>query len=130
VCGALADPAACVVVDGALIRAESCLPRSPAVPPYLRYSERDAVIVAHGPGALRDLERRLATQILVDAEGDVVDDLSAGVIVLEALTVSSASLAYGAATSISPEPAPYQPFWALPLPLGWLSPIRRPWCVS
>jgi hypothetical protein len=85
VTGALADPGACVVVGGLPVRAESCLPRSLAIPLYLRYGDRDAVIVAEGTEAIGELERRLAPQILTAAERDVVDDLSAAVIVLDAV---------------------------------------------
>lgn len=82
---ALADPAACVLVGGLPVRAETCLPHSPAIPAYLRYADRDAVVVADGTDILGDLERCLAGQILADAGHDASDGLSTAVIVLDAV---------------------------------------------
>lgn len=80
---ALAEPASCVIVGGLPIRAEGCLPDSPEVPAYLRFADRDAVIVGDGVDVRGDLERCLAAQILADAEGDRIDDLSESVVVLD-----------------------------------------------
>jgi hypothetical protein len=79
--GALADPGALVVGSGVTIRAEGCLPHSTAVSRYLRYADRDAILVADGVDELGDLESCLSEQIHVAA----VDDLGSAVIALDAV---------------------------------------------
>jgi hypothetical protein len=81
--GALADPASAVPVGDAVIRAEGCLPPSPAIPRYLRYADRDAVIVADGADGPGELESCLVEQIRATAESSVVHDLGAAVITLD-----------------------------------------------
>jgi hypothetical protein len=80
---ALADPANSVVVGGVVLRAEGCLPVSSAVPVYLRYSDRDAVIVADGIEAASELEPRLNEQVRAMAGSSALDDLSAAVVALD-----------------------------------------------
>ncbi|HVB46125.1 MAG TPA: hypothetical protein VNF47_25930 [Streptosporangiaceae bacterium] len=83
--GALADPARSVEIGGLVIRAEGCLPQSAAIPRYLRYADRDAVIVADGVGELQGLESCLSDQIRAGAECDALDELSTAVIALDAV---------------------------------------------
>jgi hypothetical protein len=83
--GALADPAGAVLSGGVVLRAEGRLPQSPGIPPYLRYADRDAVIVAEGVNGLADLEVWLSEQIRAAAECGAFDDLSAAVIALDAV---------------------------------------------
>ena len=80
---ALADPANSVVVGGVVLRAEGCLPVSSAVPVYLRYSDRDAVIVAGGIEDASGLEPCLNEQVRAMAESSALDDLSAAVVALD-----------------------------------------------
>ena len=82
---ALADAASLVTVGGIVLRAEGCLPASPVVPVYLRYSDRDAVIVAEGIESVSELEPRLDEQVRAITESCVLDDLSAAVIALDAI---------------------------------------------
>ncbi|HUZ56454.1 MAG TPA: hypothetical protein VMU94_28510 [Streptosporangiaceae bacterium] len=83
--GALADPASSVEIGGLVIRAEGCLPQSAAIPRYLRYADRDAVIVAEGVGEFEGLESCLSDQIRASAECDALEDLSTAVIALDAV---------------------------------------------
>jgi hypothetical protein len=82
---ALADSAPLVLTGGVTVRAEGCLLLLSGVPAYLRYADRDAVILADGLGELRDLEACLAEQIRAVAESGALDDLSAAVIALDAV---------------------------------------------
>jgi hypothetical protein len=81
--GALADPLSGLLIGDVALRAEGCLPHSPAIPCYLRYADRDAVIVADGVEGLSELESCLAEEIRDTAEGGSFDDLSEAVIVLD-----------------------------------------------
>jgi hypothetical protein len=81
--GALADPADAVLIGDAVVRAEGCLPRSPVIPTYLRYADRDAVIVADGIDEIGDFEARLSEQIRTLADSGDWDDLAAAVIALD-----------------------------------------------
>jgi hypothetical protein len=83
--GALADPACLVVIRGVMMRAEGCLAQSSAIPRYLRYADRDAVIVADDVDKIGELESCLGEQIRMSAESGVFDDLSAAVIALDAV---------------------------------------------
>lgn len=80
---ALADPASLVVAGSVVLRAEGCRPASSAVPVYLRYSDRDAVIVADGIDDASELETCLNEQVRAMAESRVLDDLSAAVVALD-----------------------------------------------
>jgi hypothetical protein len=83
--GALADPSCSAIVGGVAIRVEGCLPPSAAIPRYLRYADRDAVIVADGADGLGQLESSLSEQIRVRASGAACGDLSTAVIALDAI---------------------------------------------
>jgi hypothetical protein len=82
---ALADPATALAIGDVLIRAEGRLPHSLAVPRYLRYTDRDAVIVVEGVDKLDELERCLSDQVRAIGQSDTLDDLSAAVIALDAV---------------------------------------------
>jgi hypothetical protein len=82
---ALADPGCLVTIGGVVIRAEGCLPQSPAIPRYLRYADRDAVIMADRVSRLGELESCLGNQIRATAAPGAPDDLSAAVIALDAV---------------------------------------------
>jgi hypothetical protein len=81
----LADPASSVEIGGVAIRVEGCLPESAAMPRYLRYADRDTVIVADEVGELGELESCLSEQIHATAESGALDDLSTAVIALDAV---------------------------------------------
>jgi len=61
------------------VRAESCLPLSAAIPRYLRFADRTAVLVAEGASDA-DVQRCLANQVQVLAESHAAADLIAAVI--------------------------------------------------
>lgn len=81
--GALADPAGAVLIGDVVVRAGGCLPRSPVIPTYLRYADRDAVIVADGIDETGEFEARLSEQIRTLAGSGDWDDLAAAVIALD-----------------------------------------------
>ena len=83
--GALTNPAGFVLVSGVALRAEGCLPHSSAIPRYLRYADRDAVIVAEGVGGLSELESCLGGQIRVTGERGALGELNAAVIALDSV---------------------------------------------
>jgi hypothetical protein len=82
---ALADPLVTLVIGNVIIHAEGCLPQSSTTPRYLRYADRDAVVVADGIDDFGELELCLGDQVQVIAESDVLDDLSTAVVVLDAI---------------------------------------------
>jgi hypothetical protein len=81
----LANPAGLVMTGGVTIRSKGCLPQSPAIPRYLRYADRDAVITADGIDRVGELESCLNEEIHGTAESSAPDDLSAAVIALDAV---------------------------------------------
>jgi len=83
--GALADPGGDVPIGDTVLRAEGRFSRSSAVPLYLRYADRDAVIVADGIDDADELETRLAEHIRAAAEAGALDDLSVAVLALDAV---------------------------------------------
>jgi hypothetical protein len=83
--GVLADSAPLVLASGVAIRAEGCLLTLPSVPVYLRYADRDAVIVADGLQSLGELESCLGEQIRVVAEPGAFGALGEAVIALAAV---------------------------------------------
>src|ERR1022692_2218830 len=83
--GALTNPAGFVLVSGVALRAEGCLPQSSAIPRYLRYADRDAVIVAEGVDRLSELESCLGGQIRVTGERGASGELNAAVIALDSV---------------------------------------------
>jgi len=89
--GALADPGGAVRIGHVTIRAEGCLPASFAIPRYLRYADRDAVIVPEGAKSRGALEARLHEHLGAIGERssagelDVFDDLVMAVIALHAV---------------------------------------------
>jgi hypothetical protein len=82
--GLLADSFASVTAFGAVVRAEGCLPSSPSIPRYLRYADRDAVLIAEGLCGREELEAWLAGQIRAAASPDGLGQLGAAVIALDA----------------------------------------------
>jgi hypothetical protein len=62
-----------------------CVPASLAVPAYLRYADRDAVLTVLGFGRQLDVERELADRIQALGESGDIDDLGRAVVVLEAV---------------------------------------------
>jgi hypothetical protein len=83
--GALADPGGAVPIGDMVLRVEGRFSRSSAVPLYLRYADRDAVIVADGVDGSEELETRLAEHIRAIAKAKTLDDLSVAVIALNAV---------------------------------------------
>src|SRR5262245_38796712 len=83
--GTLADPGDDVPIGDTVLRAEGRFSRSSAVPLYLRYADRDAVIVADGIDDADELETRLAEHIRAAAEAGALDDLSVAVLALDAV---------------------------------------------
>jgi hypothetical protein len=83
--GALADPGGAVPIGDMALRAEGHFSRSSAIPLYLRYADRDAVIVVDGIDGADELETRLAEHIRTTAEAGALDDLSTAVIALDAV---------------------------------------------
>lgn len=89
--GALAGPGGAARIGHVTIRAEGCLPASLAIPRYLRYADRDAVIVADGAESRGELEACLREHLsaigergLADGLG-VFDGLGIAVIALDAI---------------------------------------------
>jgi hypothetical protein len=82
---ALTNPVGIVLVSGVALRAEGCLPQSLAIPRYLRYADRDAVIVAEGVDWLSELESCLGGQIRVAGERGAPSELDAAVIALDSV---------------------------------------------
>jgi len=83
--GALADSAPLMLASGVAIHVEGCLLRVPSVPVYLRYADRDAIIVAEGVDRFSELESCLGEQICAVAESGMFDGLSAAVLALDAV---------------------------------------------
>jgi hypothetical protein len=81
---ALASPGHTARMDSVTLRAESQLPRS-AIPAYLRYADRDAIIAADGITSAGELAARLGAHIQATAEAAVADDLSGAVLALDAV---------------------------------------------
>lgn len=82
--GLLADPATSVTAFGAVVRAEGCLPLSSAIPRYLRYADRDTVLIAEGLRGRGELEAWLTGQIRSTESPDGLGRLGEAVIALDA----------------------------------------------
>ncbi|HVB41197.1 MAG TPA: hypothetical protein VNF47_00655 [Streptosporangiaceae bacterium] len=82
---ALAGMSAFPTLGGVNAFVTGCIAGSPAVPAYLRYADRDAEIVAAGPGELAGVERELADRVRLLGESAVLDDLSTAVFALDAV---------------------------------------------
>jgi hypothetical protein len=82
---ALADPAGVVVAGDVTIRAESCLPSLPFIPRYLRYADREAVLVTDGVASLGEFESCLIERVHALADSSGSQDLGVAVIVLDAV---------------------------------------------
>lgn len=85
VAGALADPPGAVQIGKVTIRSKGSLPQSPAIPRYLRYAHREAVLVADGAGSIGEFEARLSERIRAVADSGAWDDLGTAVIALDAV---------------------------------------------
>ena len=82
---ALADPHTSVLVGNVTLHAQGCLPPWPAFPRYLRYADRETIVVAEGVERLPDLEACLTRVIREIAEGGSFNDLDAAVMGLDAV---------------------------------------------
>jgi hypothetical protein len=80
----IADPAASVTALGATVRAEGCLPLSASIPRYLRYADRDAVLLAEGLCGCGELDSWLAGQIRAADGPHGLGRLGGAVIALDA----------------------------------------------
>jgi hypothetical protein len=83
--GALAEPAAAVLIGDVTVTAEGCLPQSPVIPRYLRYAHREAVLVADGAASIAEFELCLGERIRALADSGSLDDLAAAVIAMDAV---------------------------------------------
>jgi len=74
-----------VVISGLAIRTEGRVPESLTVPSYLRYADRDAIVVTDGVEDAADLEACLTEQVHDFAVSGELDDLSSAVLALDAV---------------------------------------------
>lgn len=81
--GALADPPRSVLIGDVTLRAAGALPHWPTIPRYLRYADRDTIVVAEGVKERDELESCLAAKIADTAESGPFDDLSTAVAALD-----------------------------------------------
>jgi hypothetical protein len=82
---ALAAAGGAQAIGHVVIRAEGCLPLWGAVPTYLRYSDRNAVLCADGVAKEEELEGCLGDYVQALGRQRDLDDLSAAVVVLDAV---------------------------------------------
>ena len=81
----LAHPAACDLIGDVTLRAQGCLPPWPAFPRYLRYADRETVIIADGIDEPAELEACLAQVIKEISGSGSFNDLDAAVVALDAV---------------------------------------------
>jgi hypothetical protein len=81
----LADPTAGDLVGDVKLRAQGCLPPWPAFPTYLRYADRETILVAEGVDNLADLEACLARIIREISGSGSFNDLDRAVVALDAV---------------------------------------------
>jgi len=81
----LADPAAGDVVGEVTIHAQGCLPAWDSFPRYLRYADREMIVIAEGIDRQADLEACLAQVISEIAECGSFNDMDAAVLALDAM---------------------------------------------
>lgn len=81
----LADPAAGDLIGDVTLHAQGCLPAWPAFPNYLRYADRETVVIAEGADEQAELEACLA-QVITEISGcGSFNDLDAAVVALDAV---------------------------------------------
>ena len=83
--GAFADPRGGLLIGDVALHAQGCLPPWPAFPRYLRYADRETIVVAEGVDGLADLDACLAGAIKEMAECGSFDDLAAAALALDAV---------------------------------------------
>ena len=81
----LADPAVGDVIGTVTIHAQGCLPAWDDFPHYLRYADREAIIIAEGTDKQAELEECLARVIREVAEDGSFNDLDTAVLALDAV---------------------------------------------
>lgn len=82
---ALADPRTSVAIGDVTLHAQGCLPPWPDFPRYLRYSDRETIVVAEGVEVLADLEACLARVVSEISGCGSLNDLDAAVVALDAV---------------------------------------------
>lgn len=81
----LADPSAGDRVGDVTLHAQGCLPAWSAFPKYLRYADREAIIVAEGIDEPAEVEACLAQVIQEISDCAAFNDLDAAVLALDAV---------------------------------------------
>jgi hypothetical protein len=81
----LADPAAGDLVGDVTLHAQGCLPPWDAFPNYLRYADREAILLAEGLDEPVELEACLAQVIREISGSGSFNDLDAAVVALDAV---------------------------------------------
>jgi len=81
----LADPSVDDLVGDVRLHARGCLPPWPVIPNYLRYADREAIIVAEGIDEPADLDMCLAQVILEISDCAAFNDMDTAVLVLDAV---------------------------------------------
>jgi hypothetical protein len=81
----LADPSAGDLIGDVTLHAQGCLPSWPAFPNYLRYADRETIIVAEGVDESADLEVCLAKVIREISGSGAFNDLDTAVVALDAV---------------------------------------------
>jgi hypothetical protein len=81
----LADPAAGDAIGAVTLHSQGCLPAWDAFPPYLRYADREAVMIAEGTGEQAVLEASLARVITEISDCGAFNDVDAAVLALDAV---------------------------------------------
>lgn len=81
----LADPATGDLIGDVKLHAQGCLPPSPAFPHYLRYADRETIIVADGIDEPAELEACLAQVIKEISGSGSFNDLDTAIVALDAV---------------------------------------------
>ena len=79
----LADPGTGDLIGAVTIHAQGCLPAWESFPRYLRYADRETILIAEGVDRQIDLEACLARVIGEISEGGAFNDLDAAVVALD-----------------------------------------------
>ena len=81
----LADPAVGDLIGDVTLHAQGCLPAWDPFPHYLRYADREAIIIAEGIDEQADLEACLAQVIREISGSGSFNDMDAAVVALDAV---------------------------------------------
>jgi hypothetical protein len=81
----LADPSVDDRIGDVTLHAQGCLPPWPAFPNYLRYADRETILVAEGVDESAELEACLAQVISEISGSGAFNDLDAAVVALDAV---------------------------------------------